>query len=317
MPSEEYDGGFVAQAPSPPACSTPVERTFELGHPLDLRMTLLTQRMGNADPTAQWRGEESCHALRTPEGPGAIGFAVARRTLRVRAFGPGARWLVERAASMAGLEDDPDSFTPADRPMCDLVHRTQGVRLSRAPVIIYTAIRYVLEQRVTFGEAVYAWKGIVQAHAETAPGPWELVLPPDLAALMKTPDALFMQKGVESRRAATIRELAAGARFLDRVTAANELGKKLRTIPGIGPWTEAMVLGAGLGEPDVVPVLDVNLPHLVTWALAAEPRGTDERMLELLAPYAGHRFRVIRLIHCAGVSVPKPRVRRARHRYRA
>ena len=49
---------------------------------------------------------------------------------------------------------------------------------------------------------------------------------------------------------------------------------------------------------------DFHLPHLVCWALAGEPRGTDERMLELLAPYAGQRGRVIRLLEASGIRAP-------------
>ena len=41
-------------------------------------------------------------------------------------------------------------------------------------------------------------------------------------------------------------------------------------------------------------------PGLVCWALAGERNGTDERMLELLEPYAGQRARVVLLIERAG-----------------
>ncbi len=54
--------------------------------------------------------------------------------------------------------------------------------------------------------------------------------------------------------------------------------------------------GVALGDADAVPVGDYHLPNLVSWALAGEPRGTDDRMLELLAPWAGHRGRVLRLL---------------------
>ena len=47
-----------------------------------------------------------------------------------------------------------------------------------------------------------------------------------------------------------------------------------------------------VGDADAVSVGDFHLKHLVAWALASEPRGTDDRMLELLEPYAGHRGRV-------------------------
>jgi hypothetical protein len=48
---------------------------------------------------------------------------------------------------------------------------------------------------------------------------------------------------------------------------------------------------------------DYHLPHLVSWAFDGEPRGSDERMLQLLAPYRGQRARVIRLIE---LGVPRP-----------
>ena len=37
------------------------------------------------------------------------------------------------------------------------------------------------------------------------------------------------------------------------------------------------------------------------WALAQEPRGTDERMLELLEPYRGQRGRVEVLLEVSGI----------------
>lgn len=98
------------------------------------------------------------------------------------------------------------------------------------------------------------------------------------------------------------------------------LRARLPELPGIGPWTTEMVLGFGYGDPDAVPTGDVHLPRTVCKALApgqeiergagaprllgpgARPRrvgelhGSDARMLELLAPFAGQRFRVTRLL---------------------
>jgi len=44
---------------------------------------------------------------------------------------------------------------------------------------------------------------------------------------------------------------------------------------------------------------------VVSWALAGEPRGSDERMLDLLEPYRGHRARVLRLLLVGGVHQPR------------
>ena len=60
-----------------------------------------------------------------------------------------------------------------------------------------------------------------------------------------------------------------------------------------------------LGDPDAVGLGDYNLPNMVCWALAGERRGGDERMLELLAAFSGHRGRVIALLEASGVSAPR------------
>jgi 3-methyladenine DNA glycosylase/8-oxoguanine DNA glycosylase len=51
-----------------------------------------------------------------------------------------------------------------------------------------------------------------------------------------------------------------------------------------------------LGDSDAVNVGDYWLKHVVTFALTGEPRGTDERMLDLLEPWRGQRGRVCRLL---------------------
>jgi len=59
-----------------------------------------------------------------------------------------------------------------------------------------------------------------------------------------------------------------------------------------------------LGDADAVSVGDPHLKNLVCWALAEEPSGTDDRMLELLEPYPGHRGRVCTLLLSSGISRP-------------
>jgi 3-methyladenine DNA glycosylase/8-oxoguanine DNA glycosylase len=59
-----------------------------------------------------------------------------------------------------------------------------------------------------------------------------------------------------------------------------------------------------LGDPDAISVGDYHLPHIVSWSFAGEPRGTDERMLELLEPYRGQRGRVEVLLEASGITAP-------------
>ena len=79
---------------------------------------------------------------------------------------------------------------------------------------------------------------------------------------------------------------------------------RLRSVPGIGPWTAAEVALRVLGDPDAVSVGDFHLPNVVAFALAGEPRGDDRRMLELLEPWRGQRARVVRLIESSGLRPP-------------
>ena len=48
-----------------------------------------------------------------------------------------------------------------------------------------------------------------------------------------------------------------------------------------------------------------HLKNMIAHNLAGEARGTDERMLELLEPYAGQRGRVVRHIARHGSPAPK------------
>jgi 3-methyladenine DNA glycosylase/8-oxoguanine DNA glycosylase len=93
---------------------------------------------------------------------------------------------------------------------------------------------------------------------------------------------------------------------------------RLRAIPGVGAWTTAEVASRALGDADAVSFGDFHLAHNVVYALAGETDGTDERMAELLEPWAGHRGRVARLVELSGVSRPArgPRYSPLDHRSR-
>ena len=96
------------------------------------------------------------------------------------------------------------------------------------------------------------------------------------------------------------------AAALERAVAApSVLDTRLRSIPGIGPWTSALVCASAAGDPDAVPVGDLHLPGIICHSLTGDASGGDERMLELLAPYVGHRGRVARLILMGGTAPPR------------
>ena len=112
---------------------------------------------------------------------------------------------------------------------------------------------------------------------------------------------MFHPFGVEQRRTQTLLRRPLVADRLERCADTAEATRRLTALPGIGPWTAAEVVRDAYGDADAVSVGDYHIPNTVAWALAGEPRGTDDRMLELLEPFRGHRGRVCDLLAAGGI----------------
>ncbi len=245
-------------------------------------------------------------ASRTPEGPVTVSFAQTDGGVLAEAWGPGSDWVLERTLSWIGALDDDSDFDPPPGLVRDLWRRHRAMRIPRTDLVTERLIPVVLEQKVTGAEARSAYRRLVRALAEPAPGPFGLTLPPDPARVAELPYFAFHPFGIERRRAEVLRATCARASWLDEAAALplDDARDRLGSLRGIGPWTIAEVSRVALGDADAVSVGDFHLPHLVAWALAGEPRGTDERMLELLEPYRPHRGRVQRLLEGSGIRAP-------------
>lgn len=225
----------------------------------------------------------------------------------VNAWGPGAGWTLDHADELLGLHDDVLTFDPTDRTVAECHHRHPGVRMCRTLAITEALVPIIIGQKVQAVAAHRSWRGMVRRYGEPAPGPVPLSLPPDPKTLAALPYDAFHRFNIERKRADAIRRVCARWHQIDRLAAlpAPEMQRRLQTLPGIGPWTTSSVAQVALGDADAVVVGDFHLPHTVSWALAGEPRATDDRMLELLAPFAGHRGRVQRLLKHSGRKAPR------------
>ena len=236
----------------------------------------------------------------------------------LQAWGPGADRVLDGLPGLLGQLDDPDGFDPVAHPLiADLARRRRGLRLGRTGAVFEALFPAILEQRVTGMEAAGAFRSLVREHGEPAPGPiasaQRLRIQPAPALLAGLPYYAFHPHGLEQRRAEIVRRAASAAERLDGLAelpgSPVELGAKaaaaLRGISGIGAWTAAEVTLRALGDPDAVSVGDFHLKHLVAFALAGEARGSDERMVALLAPWRGHRARVVRLLELSGLGAPR------------
>jgi 3-methyladenine DNA glycosylase/8-oxoguanine DNA glycosylase len=276
--------------------------------PLNLAASLGPLVRGHGDRTIRIASGRAWWATRTPEGAATLGLTVGGRRLSAEAWGPGAERLLRRVPRMFAAEAG-SLAQDGDRRIAALARRAPGVRILRTEAVLDALIAAILEQKVTGTEAHRAWHGLVRRYGEPAPGPAELGLrllpaPSTLAAL---PYWSYHVLGLEQRRAELVRAIARRASWFEAIVdlPLPEAYARLRSVPGIGPWTAAEVGVRALGDVDAVSVGDFHLPHIVAYALAGEPRGDDARMLELLEPFRGRRALVVRLLELSGLQPPR------------
>ncbi len=283
-----------------------IERRVALRGPLDLAGTLGPLAHGHGDRTIRLEAGEAWLAFRNADGPANLRLVMdAPSRLTATAWGNGALCALDSVPALIGEDDRPENFVAYHRVLRELQRRHAGLRLPRSGRVMHALVPSVLEQKVTGTEAFRSYAALLRRYGEPAPGPGDLLLPPSPSVLAGVPYHAFHPLGVERRRAEVIRRAAARADWLEGAATADEAGLRLRSLPGIGPWTEAEVLRTAFGDPDAVSVGDFHIPHSVAWALAGEARGTDERTLELLEPYRGQRGRVQRLLEVGRVVAPR------------
>ena len=297
--------------------------------PLDVRLVLGVHRHGGGDPAfraepggAVWRASltpDGPATLRVTAGPGPAP-AGPGTLVAARAWGPGADWMLAALPDLLGAGDDPSGFRPEHPLLRDAVRRYPGFRVGRSGRVLEALVPAVLEQKVVGLEAFRAWRLLLRRFGLPAPGPAPAgmrVCPP-AATWAAIPSWEWHRAGVEGIRAATIRAAARVAGRLEQIVGlpAADADRKLQSLSGVGIWTSAEIRQRACGDPDAVSVGDYNLPGAVGWALAGRVVD-DAGMLELLAPYAGHRYRATRLIELTGTRPPRRGPRNSVRDYRA
>ena len=299
-------------------------RVWRPGWPVDLHATLSPLRHGRGDPAyrvdahgAVWR------TCRTPDGVGTIRLAIDRAAAAVvaTAWGSGARWLIESLPLLLGEDDDPAGFVPRHEVVRESARRHPGWRVPRTGLVMESLVPAILEQKVTGAESWRSWRELLWRFGERAPGPvWMprgMRVVPAPKGWCQIPSWEWHRAGMDGGRVRAIRAAAAVAARLEETVQFGmaEAERRLRAIPGVGVWTAAEVRQRAHGDPDAVSVGDYHLAGMVGWALLGRTVD-DAEMLELLAPYAGHRYRAIRMIELAGTGPPRRGPRFAPRDYR-
>lgn len=292
-----------ASKPGVAAPPADAERTFTAPAVYDFDESLRFLPMGRFDPVCRRGPGVVRKAGRSPAGPVTLELRRGASSLVARAWGQGASWAVERAHGLFGLRDDPASFRPPLGRLGILARRGRGLHLPRTPFVFDAICGVILQQRVAWRDATRAYRLLVDAFGEPAPGPAGSRLPPSPRQWAALSGEDLRRAGVDGQRGRALRAAARDARTIDATfdLSLDEARARLAAVPGCGPWTVSMTLGYALGDADAVIEGDLHLPRLVAWALRGEHEASDARMIELLEPHRGHRFRLVRLLYAAGL----------------
>ena len=269
---------------------------FARPFPYSPRACISLLALGSHDPSFQRIDERGFQTLRWVQGElcrVVLGFGQA--TLAVQVDGPTASLVgEEHARALLGLHDEGGLVLERDDPVYPLVRDNPGLRLVRAFWLYEGAMNAILSQRVSWREVVTNWQRLCRRYGESRHGLYSAPSPECLRGMSM---AQLAGCGIEARRAIPLKEMAFRLRALPSPDLTGEQVERLLLgCRRVGPWTRAIVRAQFWGDPDVVPLGDYGIPSMVSWALAGERHGTDQRMLELLEPYRGQRFRVIRYL---------------------
>ncbi len=327
--------------PAPGPATPDAAGVYAPGRSVDLRLTLFPLRRGHADPTMQWTADGAAwRTQRTPEGPALLRMLAHRSTapdgslateVQLAAWGPGAAWSIAQAPELLGEGDDwsaldsllepgaLEGVAGADAAALDpevvaglarVRRRHAGLRLLRTGIVLDSAVAAVLEQKVTGVEARRAWRTLIRQHGKASPGPAPegMKVLPGAERWRSIPDHDWHRAGVGPQRMATLRRVTAVAPALERTLAHGRGGAAvaaaLTSIPGVGIWTAAEITQRAHGDADAISVGDFHLAGLVGYALTGT-RTDDAGMVRLLAPFSGHRQRIVRLIMQLGYQAPR------------
>lgn len=272
--------------------------------PIDIERTFAMQRFGLYDPTATFARGALRKAFSAPRGPCVVTVAKMESGVTIEVVGPDERDVASDLELALRTDDGHASFAPT-HPLLVKLHRViAGLRIVRVPWRFDSAACTILQQRVTVREALQQWRRIALRYGEKV---GDLHAFPSAERIARMESWRFEELGVDPKRTRALVTLARDIhrRDLFSKTDVALVRKHMMALRGIGPWTTENTLGFGFGDPDALPIADLHLPHLVCWALAREKPGTDERMTELLEPCRGHRFRALRLLMSAGITVPR------------
>jgi 3-methyladenine DNA glycosylase/8-oxoguanine DNA glycosylase len=196
---------------------------------------------------------------------------------------------IERMRFALGVDDDLRPFYDrfrSDPVLGPAIRRRPWLRPRKRPLAWEALAWAVTEQLIEAGRAAQIQRRIVWRWGPEAKRLRDVPSPAALAA--RAPAELASCDLAPSRAVTLIRcarEVAAG-----RVDPADRGGdRRLREIPGVGPWTLQCLGHNGRGDPDSLPAGDLAYVKLVGRLAGLRRRATIPEIEEFYAPYEPYR----------------------------
>lgn len=289
----------------------PLTRAFTPCTPREVGAVLSVFRRGGGDPTWASTPQNWWLAWQTPLGSVTLHLQADTRgtVVEARAWGQGAPWIIDQVPELLGESDDVSDFVAHHALVGEVWKRHPGWRVPRSGLVTQAMIPSVIEQKVTGQEAFAAYRRLVTRFGTPAPGPGAdlgLIAPPTAAQWAAIPSWEWLTAKVDQARSRPAIACAQRAGRLDQLVnrPAAQARVAMESLPGIGRWTSAEVAHRALGDADAVSFGDYHVAKNIGWALTGEAVD-DDALAELLQPYAGHRYRVQRLLELGGLSRPR------------
>jgi 3-methyladenine DNA glycosylase/8-oxoguanine DNA glycosylase len=210
-----------------------------------------------------------------------------------------AEYGIARMRFALGLDDDLRPFLrefARDRLIGPSLRRRPWLRAPRRPQPFEALAWAICEQLIEYERAAAIQRRLLARLGRRWPhgGDGALRDLPEPDVLARTSPALLQSLDLGGSRARALvqaaREVADGRVELDGTSDADHqrCWRRLRTIPGIGPWTVEMLALTGQGRHDQVPAGDLGLRKLAGRLLSGgDPRAVarEGQVRELFAPY--------------------------------
>ena len=256
-----------------------------------------TLRGGSADGLVRRNGSAGLQRLLHRDGK-PVHVAVVHASPGRVIFGgraesePDAMWGIRRMRFATGVDDDLSAFHEAfaDDPLIGrAVRAAPAMRPRRALLPWESLAAAITEQLIEFDRAIAIQRRLIARLGRRCPRTG-LRDAPTPAAVAAAAPAELAAMDLAPTRALTLRRAAAevAAGRVDLLAADPMPGwRRLRAIPGIGPWTLEMLAYYGQGHHDRIPAGDLGYIKLVGRLTTGHPkaRATEEEVRAFFAPY--------------------------------